>query len=110
MGNVLGIFGLPVLTVAIFVGEYILGFPGLILSPTERRALPAREPPSTPMLGRNAITFGPLRPQGEIEIDGQKFSASSDSGRMIDSGVAVRVTGIKNGNLLVSENENESTT
>ena len=45
----------------------------------------------------------PLRPQGEIEIDGKYLSTISESGKVIETGIAVRVTGTRNGKITVRE-------
>lgn len=101
-GDVLGILVLPFLGLGYLLKEFVLGFPELLLSPPDDRFV---EVSSTgrfaEFLERLAITTGPCLPQGEIEIDEGRFPAISDSGMMIDSGKPVRVTGERNGSLLV---------
>ncbi len=101
-GEVLGILGLPFLGLGYLVKEFVLGFPELVLSPPEDRpAEVANIGCLAEFIGRHAMTTGPCRPQGEIEIDERRFPAISDSGVMIDAGKPLRVTGERNGSLLV---------
>jgi len=106
-GDMLGIAGLPLVALGYLVKEYVLGFPELILSPKLGDTNVGQTQEFHEMVGRNAITTAPLRPQGDIVIDGQFFPASSDSGTLIDPGVAVFVVGSRNGNLLVAESRND---
>ena len=103
----LGIAGLPLVAVGGLTIEYVLGFPELFLTHRIREETPKPEQVVHEMVGRKARTTGPLRPQGDIVIDGESFAASSASGRMIDSGVFVSVVGSRNGNLLVTEHEGD---
>ena len=52
------------------------------------------------MVGRTGRSLSPLRPSGICEIDGQRFPCVAEIG-MIESGVDVRVIGIKGSNLAV---------
>jgi len=103
----IGIAGLPLIALYLLSIEYVLGFPELFLTPRIRETESSLSTDVHRMVGREAITKGPLRPQGNIVIDEQSFPASSASGKMIDSGVWVSVTGARNGNLLVVEPEDD---
>ena len=103
-GELLGILGLPFIALGYLINAYVMGFPGLVLEPPEGEIAP--EPGQDQLLtlvGRYANAIGPLRPQGEIQIDGMRFSAMSDSGKMISQGTKVAVTGAQSGKLLARE-------
>lgn len=104
----LGIAGLPLIAFGYLIKGFVLGFPELILSPPQHpRSTPSDRSEIQKHVGRTSTTTAPLRPQGDITIDGRKFPASSDGGTMIESGKMVKVVGFRNGSLLVIETENE---
>lgn len=103
-GGQVGALGLPLVVLAHLVKEYIMGFPELVLDPPEpTEDAPAIDDRMSALVGRSAIAVAPLRPQGAVEIDGKRLPAASDCGMMISTGTALRVTGCRNGTLLVRE-------
>jgi len=92
-GSVIGLLG-P----AIMLREWAFGFPQLILDPKKRTA---ESSPLTPenaaLIGKKGISLSPLRPMGDIDIGGEIFSATSDSGQLIDAGTNVTVVSYRNG-------------
>jgi hypothetical protein len=105
-GGQLSALGLPLVLLAHLIKEYIMGFPELILDPPEPSNDSAADHDRLPALvGRSAIAAAELRPQGEIEIDGMRLPAASHCGKMIAAGMSLRVTGYRNGSLLVRESD-----
>jgi membrane-bound ClpP family serine protease len=104
----LSALGLPLVVLTHLIKEYIMGFPELILDPPEPSKDSTADHDRLPALvGRSAIAAVELRPQGEIEIDGMRLSAASHCGKMIAAGMSLRVTGYRNGSLLVRESDGE---
>ena len=97
-GSLFGLFGLVVM-----LREWAFGFPSLILDP-KNRVIDSSSSTSenSPLLGRTGVALSPLRPMGDIEIEGEVLSASSDNGQLIDTGTNVTVTCIRNGQPRVS--------
>ena len=54
----------------------------------------------TPYVGREGITVTPLRPAGQIEVDGVRLNAAG-GGDFLEKGVRVRVTGTGGDHVLV---------
>lgn len=79
--------------------QFVLGFPDhdeIVLTPPEEAA--RNEPPQiTSKLGTVTAT---LRPWGKVEVAGTTYSATSADGKLLDPGVAVRITEVR-GNVLV---------
>lgn len=92
-GSVIGLIG-P----AILLREWAFGFPQLILDPKKRTV---ESSPVTPenaaLVGKKGIALSPLRPMGDIDIGGEKLSATSDNGQLIDAGTNVTVIEHRNG-------------
>ncbi len=86
------------------VREWCLGFPNLVLDPNSHQTV---ETPKllqhAELVGCHAITTSPLRPSGEVKIDDKEFSAVSENGKLIESGVAVTIVGERNGQLCVRD-------
>ena len=92
---------------ACLIREWAFGFPQLILNP------PAFEPADElkVSVGMKGKTLSPLRPWGEVEVDGERYSATSDNGKMLAADIDVVVTGHRNGGLtvhLIDEAQNDS--
>ena len=83
------------------VREWAFDFPLLVLHPPRDENSATHVPLSTLWDGQQAKTLSPLRPCGEIEIDGNKVSAISESGRFIAAGENVLVAGKRNGQICV---------
>ena len=117
---VIGILTLAALLIAILLGgdlagptpiflisaslirEWAFGFPQLVLQP------PADEPAhrsfynsSSQFCGKEGITVSPLRPSGEVQVDGKTMSCISENGKLIETGEKVVVAGERNGRLYV---------
>lgn len=95
----LGILAIPIVALAMFTKEYVLGFPELILSPRESTDGPAD---LNCLIGNTGSTVTSLRPQGEIEINGQRYIAESESGDLIDRETPVTIVGVKKQLLLAN--------
>ena len=54
------------------------------------------------IVGRSGETLTTLAPSGFVQVDGQRYEAASQSG-LIEPGVAVKVTGLNNFQLIVSK-------
>ena len=96
-GEVGGIVGGPMAFVAVVAKEYVLGFPGLVLSPEPEPRSSATPQPQSPLIGRKGRTRSPLRPSGEALIDGRVIAVVSDDGSFIDSDSEVLVASVRNG-------------
>lgn len=92
-----GVIAGPVVIAALFVREFVLGFPDLILHPeTANNADPAVVL-IDPLIGQHAITVLALRPFGSIEVEGRVLQAVSDSGDFIDADTTVCIRSSRNG-------------
>ena len=54
----------------------------------------------SPFIGREGVVATPLRPAGQIEIDGRRVSAAS-GGEFLEKGTRIRVTGTEGDHVLV---------
>ena len=54
----------------------------------------------SPFVGREGVVATPLRPAGQIEIDGRRVSAAS-GGEFLEKGTRIRVTGTEGDHVLV---------
>ena len=52
------------------------------------------------LIGRDAVTATPLRPEGQVDLDGQRLNAAS-GGDFLEKGTKVRVVGAEGDHLLV---------
>jgi membrane-bound serine protease (ClpP class) len=90
------VFGL--LFAAYLIREWAFGFPQLILQPpTDQQSVRTGETPRDDLIGQIGITLSPIRPTGEVEIEGVRYSVASDDGQLLDAGVIVKVTSRRNG-------------
>lgn len=92
-----GIIAGPVLIAGLFVREFVLGFPGLILRPEPVRQIANHETINDPFVGLRAVTDSALRPTGRILHGGCVLQAASDDGTFIDANVAVSILSFRNG-------------
>jgi len=89
-------FGL--LFAAYMIREWAFGFPQLILQPTTGQQCDhARETLCDDLIGQTGFTLSPIRPTGDVEINGVRYSVASDDGQLLDAGVTVKVTSRRNG-------------
>lgn len=102
-GELLGILGLPFVVIGYLINEYVLGFPGISLGPPTSAGDAKAKPDLTSHIGCDAVAVVSLRPEGQIEIEGERVSAVSESGKLISEGTSVTVTGVKSGRVLVRE-------
>lgn len=97
-----GAGGLFPFTAADLLREWAFGYPRFILSPpSDEDAIASRQAELEDLLGKDATTCTPLRPNGDVTVDGHKFEASSEDGTFIEANLAVVVSSIKNGTLFV---------
>jgi len=96
-----GAFGL--LAVAFLIREWAFGFPQLILHPQNHSSQTKKESVEFgELVGQIGIATSPLRPSGDADIGGVKYSVVSYDGAMIDLGSSVVVRTIRNGGLCVA--------
>src|SRR6056297_2100257 len=96
-----GAFGL--LAVAFLIREWAFGFPQLILHPQNHSSQTKKESGEFgELVGQIGIATSPLRPSGDADIGGVKYSVVSYDGAMIDLGSSVVVRTIRNGGLCVA--------
>lgn len=98
----------PIVLSALFVREFVLGFPDLILEPEAVRELSNEDTAIDALVGQQAVTASPLRPTGSIVQDGRVFQAVSEGGDFIDADVAVSIVGFRNGMYSVERIAKES--
>ena len=82
---------------AVALREWSFGFPSLILDIPNREPKPISENSNHELIGVSGITSGPLRPSGYAHINDAEMAVIADCGTLIDAGVAVTVTGFRNG-------------
>lgn len=94
--------GIPIIIYYVLF-QWLLGFPDkeLLIPPNERYKHP--EPQPTYLIERQGSVETPLRPIGEISIDGQRHVATSEID-FIETGASITVVGVKNSTLVVREN------
>ena len=96
-----GAFGLWV--AASMIREWSFGFPQLILHPeTDKISAVSPTKETGELIGKTGVTTSPLRPTGDVEIEGVSYSAASADGRLLDAGTTVTVTAYRNGRPCVS--------
>ena len=83
--------------------EWAFDFPLLSLRPpTDVSArTEARKKELEELVGQTGVASGPLRPFGNVELNGQEFPARSDSGDFLEDNIAVRVVAVRDGVLSV---------
>jgi len=79
------LIGLPLAKAIVSVGFYAL----FLRKAFER---PAR-PGTSPSVGQAARVVSPLRPEGQVKVDGEIWSARSDDGRFIAERTEVEIVG-----------------
>lgn len=95
-----GAFGF--FAVAYLIREWAFGFPQLILHPEQQASRSADEHNDLEsLIGQSGSTISPLRPAGDAEIGGAKYSVVAYDGDMIDLGEKVIVRAYRNGSLFV---------
>lgn len=102
-GSIVGMIAFPIVLIAYAVLQWILGFPEPI-EPDFVRATSKENRPPNPLeklVGKSGRTVGPLRPQGEVQVGQEIYSAMSDSRSVIDAGQQVSVVAVSNGKLIV---------
>ena len=105
-----GAGGLFPFTAADLLREWAFGYPRFILSPpSDEDSIASRQAELEELLGKDATTCTPLRPNGDVTVDGQKFAASSEDGAFVEADHAVVVSSIKNGTLFVRPLCNQGT-
>lgn len=98
-----GVIAGPILVATLFVREFVLGFPELILHPKPVRQPEDQEKLSNLLVGQQALTASPLRPTGSIVHDGRIYQAASEAGIFIESDVPITIVGFRNGVYFVEE-------
>lgn len=87
---------------AYVIREWAFGFPQLILEPaTDRSTTQAKPEPASKLIGMRGVAVSPLRPGGDVEVDGSVVSAISDDGTLIELGTDVFVSGLQGGRIRV---------
>jgi len=81
--------------------EWCFGFPQLILRPQPDTTRSSELERLGRLIGSVGITTSPLRPAGNVEINGDEFPAASEGGTLIDKGEEVVVVATKSGAILV---------
>jgi membrane-bound ClpP family serine protease len=92
-----GVIAWPVFIAALFVREFVLGFPDLILHPEAANKIQPQGESSDPLIGLQARTVSALRPFGSIALEGRILQAVSDSGDFIDTNTIVCIRSSRNG-------------
>lgn len=90
--------GVGLWVAAYAIREWSFGFPQFILHPETHEAettLPSDD--TGKLMGKTGVTISPLRPTGEVKIDGVIYSVASANGRFVDAGQTVTVTSYRNG-------------
>ncbi|MGB7346157.1 MAG: NfeD family protein [Pirellulaceae bacterium] len=97
-----GVFGFAILYV---VQQFVLGFPDRhewMLDPAKSTTLPDVSPDlRSELIGSRGVTCSPLRPMGEVRIEGESFRAKTTNGQMLGVGEEIVVTGTHHGTLIV---------
>jgi membrane-bound serine protease (ClpP class) len=78
----------------------------MILSHTQERYQPAPESSLNLMVGKELITESPLRPTGSVTVGGRRIEVVAESS-FIPKGARVRVVGVREGHLIVTELKTE---
>lgn len=95
-GDALGLFFMIPLYI---LQQFILGFPDydkVVLAPPDFAK--NHEPP--PLACDTGVVVAMLRPMGNVELAGERFSAASFDGKMLEVGTPIRVCG-RRGNVLL---------
>jgi hypothetical protein len=90
--------GFGLWSAACMIREWAFGFPQLILHPVVHPDCNGSHGfPTDDLVGKTGITISPIRPTGDAEIEGTKYSVASDDGQWIDAGIPIRVKTWRNG-------------
>ncbi|MEL6105396.1 MAG: NfeD family protein [Planctomycetota bacterium] len=86
----------PLFAAVVVLREWCFGFPELILHPPTDPgdAIGLNE---EACIGRHGTVVSPLRPNGHITVAGQRLSAVSDTGELLQNGTQIIVCGFQNG-------------
>jgi membrane-bound ClpP family serine protease len=82
------------------VQQFVLGFPARherMLSPSDA----PDQPNINDLIGAEGITASPLRPIGDVKIDGQNYRAKTTNGQMLEANRTVFVAFVQQGTLIV---------
>lgn len=86
--------------------QFVLGFPVLKEGVLEPPIVPQKpEPP--PLACDTGVVVAMLRPMGDVELAGERFSATSFDGKMLEVGTPIRVCGRRGNVLLVTTLDSE---
>lgn len=98
-------FGLDLAVLFAFglLREWCFGFPQLILRPQADTTDSSDRELKQKLIGKPGITTSPLRPAGNVSIDGSEYPAASEDGTLIENGTEIVVIGTKNGTILVKD-------
>ena len=99
-GNAFGI-DLAMLLAGGMLREWCFGFPQLVLRPQTTNVWEDELLTQRKLIGKSGVTTSPLRPAGNIEVDGIQFPAASECGTLIDVGQNIVVVDTRNNKLLV---------
>jgi hypothetical protein len=82
------------------VREWSFGFPHFVLAPPTSESVALKTDTShSPFVGALARTVSPLRPRGEVEINGDVYTAYSEDGTLVDENSPVTIVGHRDGAL-----------
>ena len=86
------------------VQQFVLGFPARHEWVLDSIAPPAEnDPMDQSLVGQVGKTVSPLRPIGEVKLDGGVFEATANDGRLIERDETVVVIRIRHGKLIVRQ-------
>ncbi|MDB5387523.1 MAG: hypothetical protein JWM11_3169 [Planctomycetaceae bacterium] len=102
--------GLMILLPVYVLKQFVLGFPDrdeVFLTPPAETFVP---PDFSHLNAALGIVVATLKPSGKVQIDNAVYSATTEDGKLLDTGTAIRVSGMRNAVLVVRSVEriNES--
>ena len=93
------------------VQQFVLGFPARhewMLAPhTETDSQNELQEKHRELIGSFGWTVSPLRPLGEVDIDGTLYQAAANNGILIAEQTRVKVIRVRNGTLMVRQSSEE---
>ena len=90
-----------VLFIAYLIREWAFGFPLMILNSPQEGGMKDLAETHGKLIGVHGTATTRLRPFGEASIDGQSISVVSETGELIDAGVTIIVTDVKDNRICV---------
>jgi membrane-bound ClpP family serine protease len=90
------------------IQQFVLGFPDrheMVLKPPK---LPRDDDPPT-YASDTGVVVAMLRPMGQVKLAGERYSAASVDGKMVDVGTTIRVCGHRGKVLLVAKSDDSNT-